>query len=655
MILRLVLLGGVLSASSGFADERQGAASNGLDDWPTLQAAPFLDADLPLRELRTYVAARVPKMSRPTSVAQWQAQADTIRADMLDKVVFRGEAARWRDAKTRVEWLDSISGGSDYVIRKFRYEALPGMWFPGLLYEPTNLANKAPVFINVNGHDELGKATPQTQLRCINLAKRGGLAFLLEFLHMGQLRQEDNRHNALVQLDLCGTSGVAPFILTLTRGLEAALAHPNADTTRVGVAGLSGGGWQTIMLASLDKRITLANPVAGYASMVTRAQYTRDIGDAEQIPSDMCTVADYSHLTALMAPRPLLLTYNAKDECCFLPEGSLPPLEQAAWPIYRLYDADDRIQTHINHEPGTHNFEGDNREAFYRIVGKFFFPGDANFNPADIPIPQSELKTAEELAIPLPPNNATLHGLAVELSQSLPKRAVLPSDATTAEAWRSAARERLRNVIRLERYTAQLQSVGQVEIDGIQVNRWLVSLDDEWTVPAVELASPDARAIAIVFGDQGRGALNATVKRYLMTGHRVLTVDLLGFGETNKTVTPIEWQMIATVGRRPLGIQAAQLVALAKLLHSSEAQPLVKLVGVGPRASVVALVTAAVEPQAIAEVELQDSWHSVKEFINRNFELKDAPELGCFGLLYEFDIPQLEAMVAPRIVTHVRE
>ena len=375
MIFRLALCCGWLTVSSVLATEPSDIKRNLAEAWPTLQAKPLLEADLPLRELRAYVAARIPDMPAVESVEDWEAKADAIRSDVLNKIVFRGEAARWRDAKTRVDWLETIPGGSDYVIRKFRYEALPGMWFPGLLYEPTELGDRMPVFINVNGHDPLGKATPQTQMRCINLAKRGCLAVLLEFLNMGQLQNDGNRHNALVQLDLCGTSGVAPFYLCLTRGLDVSLAQPHADPTRVGVAGLSGGGWQTIMLASLDKRITLANPVAGYASMRTRAQYTRDIGDAEQIPSDFCTVADYTQLTALMAPRPLLLTYNAKDECCFLPAGSLPPLEQAARPVYELYGAAERFRTHVNHEPGTHNFERDNREAFYRLVGDFFFLG----------------------------------------------------------------------------------------------------------------------------------------------------------------------------------------------------------------------------------------------------------------------------------------
>jgi len=76
----------------------------------------------------------------------------------------------------------------------------------------------------------------------------------------------------------------------------------------VAVSGLSGGGWQTIMISALDPRVTLTNPVAGYSSFVTRAQFDRDLGDSEPRPADLATIADYTHLTALMAPRPSAAT-----------------------------------------------------------------------------------------------------------------------------------------------------------------------------------------------------------------------------------------------------------------------------------------------------------------------------------------------------------
>ena len=104
---------------------------------------------------------------------------------MLDKIVFRGQAAEWRGAPAQVEWLDRIDGGEGYSIRKLRYEALPGLWIPALLYEPMDISGQVPVVMNVNGHDSKGKAAEYKQIRCINQAKRGMLALNVEWLGMG--------------------------------------------------------------------------------------------------------------------------------------------------------------------------------------------------------------------------------------------------------------------------------------------------------------------------------------------------------------------------------------------------------------------------------------------------------------------------------------
>src|SRR5262249_27641961 len=218
--------------------------------------------------------------------------------------IFRGRAAEWRDAKTKIEWLDTIPGGPGYRIRKVRYEALPGMWIPALLYEPEKLSGKVPAHLAVNGHDGKGKAAPYKQIRCINLAKRGMPVLNLEWLGMGQLRTDGFSHGRMNQLDLCGTSGVAPFYLCIKRGLDILLSPEHVDPERVSVSGLSGGGWQTIFISALDTRVKLCNPVAGYSGFRTRVQHFKDLGDSEQTPNDLATTADYLQLTAMLAPRP---------------------------------------------------------------------------------------------------------------------------------------------------------------------------------------------------------------------------------------------------------------------------------------------------------------------------------------------------------------
>jgi hypothetical protein len=230
----------------------------------------------------------------------------------------------------------------------------------------------------------------------------------------------------------------------------------------------------------------------------------------------------------------------------------------------------------------------------------------------------------------------------------------VPRDDRALEKWRSSARKRLGKVIRLPYYEAQpLSEDESIAEHGVRVMRRKISIDDSWTVPAVEFVPNDAPNVAIVFGDGGRAALASIVKSRLAAGDRVLAVDPLAFGESYQGVEAMELQMLATVGERPLGIQAAQLAALAAWMRQNHPRASVTLVATGPRASIVALVTAAVAPGLFSEVVVQDSWDSLTEFIHQNLQYKDAPEVACFGLLQEFDVPHLEALAAPMAVSRV--
>src|SRR5207247_9518889 len=89
------------------------------------------------------------------------------------------------------------------------------------------------------------------------------------------------------------------------------------DGNRIGMTGLSGGGWQTIVLSSLDERVKVSVPVAGFSSLSSRIEARRygDLGDVEQAASDFLVEQDFTHLVGLMAARPTLLVYNAEDGC----------------------------------------------------------------------------------------------------------------------------------------------------------------------------------------------------------------------------------------------------------------------------------------------------------------------------------------------------
>lgn len=612
-----------------------------------LLSRSLIDSNLPMAEVQAFTETRVPSMPAVSSVAEWEQLAEKMRRDTLDQVVFRGKAAQWRKQKTRVEWLDTIEGGPGYKIRKLRYEAVPGLWIPALLYEPETLSGKVPVALNVNGHDGAGKAASYKQLRCINQVKRGMLALNPEWLGMGQLRDTNYAHYRMNQLDLCGTSGLSPFYLAMKRALDILLAHPNADRERVSVSGLSGGGWQTIFISSLDTRVKLSNPVAGYSSFKTRARHLEDLGDSEQTPCDLATVADYAHLTAMMAPRPTLLTYNAKDNCCFASPHALQPLIDAALPIFKLYGQEDHLRAHVNYDPGDHNFGQDNREAFYRMVSDFFYAGEDS-SPLEIPS-ESEIKSNTVLNVELPATNATFHSLAVALSRELPRRSKIPTKETALATWREENRELLRSVVHASHYQLSADRVGQ-EDGEVTATFWRFKMNDAWTVPGAELSRGNPVGTTIVIADGGRQSAVPQIEKLLAANQRVIAMDPFYFGESKiRSHDYLFALLVAAVGERPLGIQASQVAAVARWAQSKHSAA-AGVVAVGPRSSLFALVAAALEENAIGNLELHDSLSSLKQIIENNWGVHQRPELFCFGLLEQFDIPQLAALVAPRQV-----
>src|SRR5437870_2590707 len=209
---------------------------------------PIIGPKQAMSDVQDYCEARIGAMPKVKTKGEWEALAKKMRADALEKVVFRGEAAKWRDYHGKVQWQGTIAGGEGYAIRKVRYEAVPGMWIPAVLYVPDKIDGKAPAVLNVTGHDGGGKAVGYKQINCINQAKRGMFALNVEWFSFGQLAGAGFNHAKMNQLDLCGTSGIAPFYLAMARGLDLLESLEQVDKERLAVTGLSGGGWQTIFI-----------------------------------------------------------------------------------------------------------------------------------------------------------------------------------------------------------------------------------------------------------------------------------------------------------------------------------------------------------------------------------------------------------------------
>jgi len=356
---------------------------------------------------------------------------------------------------------------------------------------------------------------------------------------------------------------------------------------------------------------------------------------------DLGQYADYTHLTAMLAPKPVQVTHNARDNCCFRADYALAPLMVAVRPVYTMYDAEGRLRSHANFDAG-HNYGQENREALYGFLKEFFYAADPKFSAEEIPSAK-EVRSAEELRVPLPDQNEDLHTVALKLAQNLPRNPEIPTEAAARERWRQERRAKLREITRWPEYRVTAIPVSTRTAEGVTISSTRFSLDGGWTVPAVEFTGSGSTATTIVLADAGKSTLANEIQELLQQKRRVVAIDPFYFGESRMESRDYLFALLASsLGERPLGIQAGQVAAIARWLKQKYGP--VSVTAYGPRTSLIALVAAGVEADAVRDVKLVRPLTSLREVIQRDMTFQDAPELFCFGLLEQFDIPQLSAL-----------
>ncbi len=599
-------------------------------------------------QLRQYILQRVAKPPAPTSGAVWTAESKRLRQQILNDVVFHGWPKEWVDSKPKFEDL-GVMPGNGYRMRKFRYEIVPGFQSVAILYEPLNMKGKMPAILNVNGHAGApGKAVEYKQKRNITFARNGILSLNLEWLSCGELRQEQNEHWYGAHLDLVGANELGLFYLAMRRGLDFLYDHPNTDRSRIGMTGLSGGGWQTIVLSSLDERVNVAVPVAGFSGIAPRVEAKEhgDRGDIEQNATDLFDGRDYTWLAAMRAPRPTLVAYNAEDDCCFRAAMVKPGIFDAIVPFFTLYNKQNDFAWHENRDPGTHNYQLDNRMAAYDFVSRHFKLPPIKEDPAI----GSEVKSYDELVVGLPGDNLTIAALARQMAGQV-KRDALPSDPAAL----NSERDKLRTVVRYRPAKVdRVWTTGITKHGGVESKSHLFAMADGLTSNAIWLraiGAPDTAVATIILNDKGKRASAVAVTNRVNRGEQVLALDLPFQGDAwDQEGTWSLGQMLYATGDRPLGVEVAHLIELSHWLKRRGAGQ-VRVETTGIRNQVVALVANALEPSLFTELVVRQGMPSLRYLVDKPVKYQDAADLFCLDLYKVTDLDRLAALGAPARVT----
>jgi hypothetical protein len=154
--------------------------------------------------------------------------------------------------------------------------------------------------------------------------------------------------------------------------------------------------------------------------------------------------------------------------------------------------------------------------------------------------------------------------------------------------------------------------------------------------------------LTIVLNDKGRKAAQVEVSDGVNRGEQVLALDLLFHGDASPEQTAVGFaQLLATTGDRALGIQASQLLAVARWMRETSGSRQMRLESTGIRTQVVALVAAALEPGLFAEVHIREGMKSFSHLLDAPVTYQSAPELFCLDLFKEFDLEHIAALAGP--------
>jgi dienelactone hydrolase len=227
-----------------------------------------------------------------------------------------------------------------YIRQRVEIQTEPGVVMPFFVLIPDGDATKRrPAVICPHGHCSGGKLCPAgiaevpgipallTEYNYdygVQYAKAGLIAFCPDARGFGErqeryVRQSDNalasscQHLNQMAYPL-GQSVTGMWAWDLHRLVDYIQSRADCDPTRIGCAGLSGGGLQTLWAAALDDKDRIgAAVVSGYFYGYRESLLDQHANCSCNYVPRLYEAVDMGDLGALIAPRPLLIETGDKD------------------------------------------------------------------------------------------------------------------------------------------------------------------------------------------------------------------------------------------------------------------------------------------------------------------------------------------------------
>jgi dienelactone hydrolase len=310
-------------------------------------------------------SSRLDSLFRPDfgSPSAYQASTVRLRRRFAEIIGYPPPGNRAAEAPS----FTRIGADGIGIYYRARIPVVEGLHAEGILIVPKGLHGRAPLLIAMHG----GGGSPEVALfhgganyhdMVRGGIKMGYVVFAPQHLFAAQGYPADIRTRMDDRLRLVGTTLTAVEIAKITRSIDVLAKRPEVDSKRIGMVGLSYGGYYTLMTTAIDTRIR-----AAVSSCYFGVQESRYAHDELSVPYDFRFVDRFSLfrdpiLVALICPRSLEIQAGAHDE--MIPaENGRRMAEEAAGPYRRLGIAESFRFVLF---PGSHEFNDASAWEFLR-------------------------------------------------------------------------------------------------------------------------------------------------------------------------------------------------------------------------------------------------------------------------------------------------
>jgi dienelactone hydrolase len=181
-----------------------------------------------------------------------------------------------------------------------------------------------------------------------------------EIQHYNQFAA-NHEHLIGKSLFCAGLTWPGVFVFDDQRALDYLASRPDVDATRIGCAGLSGGGLRTVMLTGADERIRCSccvGMMTTWRDYLLNKSYTHTwMVYVPGLPRDL----DYPEVLAIGVPNPVLVLNNRQDALFTMPE--MQRADAILTNVYKKAKAPERYRASFY--DGPHKFDREmQKEAF---------------------------------------------------------------------------------------------------------------------------------------------------------------------------------------------------------------------------------------------------------------------------------------------------